>query len=200
GWWRGRRRRWRRRWRWRWRWRWRGWRRSRWWRWRRRFWRSWRWPGWNYDGWSWWGWLLRLGRLALQLNLYPQCVEPYQSRQFRPVQRHADLAVLRVAKQRGAGASDGVQREVQFLTSGSTRQNVDRIYRIFQDFWIKLNPEQSCKSCLFSLEDKDGSGHQRSCGDGGRGEQRRRKSLRAGIGGRSLQGCDMLTLSHRDAR
>src|SRR5262245_56928124 len=89
------------------------WRRWRWWRWRRR---SGRWPGWNYDGRPWWAWPLWLRRLALQLNLYPHCVEPYQPRQFRPVQRHADLPVLRVAEQRGAGASDGVQREIQFLT------------------------------------------------------------------------------------
>jgi hypothetical protein len=32
---------------------------------------------------------------------------------------------------------------------------IDRIYRIDQDFVIDINPDQSCKSCLFSGEEKE---------------------------------------------
>src|SRR5262245_51095341 len=43
----------------------------------------------------------------------------------------------------------------------------------------------------FLLEDKDGSGNQKSCGDGGRGEQRHRPRLRRGFGAGGLQSLDL---------
>jgi len=30
-------------------------------------------------------------------------------------------------------------------------RKIDRVYRIVQDFMIEINPEKSCKPCLFSL-------------------------------------------------
>src|SRR5262249_3811593 len=95
-----------------------GWRRRRWraGRWRR-FW--WRWSRrrrlwWNGDGRArgagrFW---LRRGRLTFQLDLYPQRDEPSQPCQFRPVQRQSQLAILRIAEQRGGRPPDGFQCEV----------------------------------------------------------------------------------------
>src|SRR5262249_39255465 len=101
-------RRWRRGGRWWGRWRW-------WWWWRRWFWWGWSWRRW----WIWrtgrtWGtgrfWLGR-GKLAFQLNLYPQRDESAQPCQFRSVQRQSQLAVLRIAEQRGGRPPDGFQCE-----------------------------------------------------------------------------------------